>query len=554
MTEPIIFLDMRRREELERARIEERIFLLESKREEGNGKLPWQRQAELDDLYAQRKLTVVDPLFLAVQRVINVGDHRDGKLPSQQASPPRERLDPLEMLFAAIYGILERENATNPATGQAFHNALALARAEYEGRTALFRNVFDFLVEEGNLRNDSENDEGDSRVGRFVSAEQWATVLRILSNQGVSAGDIHLGLKTRQALASQSAGDENTPPSSLDIDLPDLEEQSNVEIIADNLHAMQAVYFASMLEELKLFQVVDKLVELFQYGMLPVSKGRAGDILYRYMKKSVTRFSEVERRNIYARTLGSTSGGESGGNPNRDFQMLWLRFVSSVSSFTRQMQVDSLLRATIPVRVSQEQVRKTGRDLAANLSLYGYGMAYFAATELQGQITEIITLLSDSEIKGAYGARDMWGVVDQVAALELGGARDSIRYRTMATSGAIIVRWLANHARQLASANIVNVLDVNEIANPIPRPPGTKPTTDPFDSDLATACERWLAVTGTPETQVESYADAYESPTITSQPIQIPSVARDMLASVGVSAGLGANGYTNGRGNGYGRR
>ena len=121
--------------------------------------------------------------------------------------------------------------------------------------------------------------------------------------------------------------------------------------------------------------------------------------------------------------------------PNREFNDLLLRFVSSVSSFVRQNNVDDLLRTRIAGAISQQQVRKSARDLANNLSLHGYGMAYFMATELQKQVKDVIKLLSDPDIRQSYGARDMWQVIDQVAALELGGARNSLRYRTMAASG-----------------------------------------------------------------------------------------------------------------------
>jgi hypothetical protein len=58
----------------------------------------------------------------------------------------------------------------------------------------------------------------------------------------------------------------------------------------------------------------------------------------------------------------------------------------------------------------------------------------------------------------------------------------------------------------------------------------------PTDGDLVDACEQWLAVTGTADMQVEQYSQATEGPAITSRPIQIPSMARDLLASVGVSS------------------
>jgi predicted flap endonuclease-1-like 5' DNA nuclease len=577
MAEPIVFRDFIERDGEERRKLQDRRFILEQRKEEQNDKLEQayqdeldaileqlgsldlndedriglrERQDELEDNKAKKNLTdgqkaeldeitaligkrVVDPLFLAVQTLFErnnqrVRGHRDGRLPSQWRADPPHDLRSEEEAFAAVFGILVRDNTTNYAKSD-FARSVALARGEYDANQDLFRNVLYILADEG-------DDGPRGRTERVIYASQLAAVTRQLVDQNVSANDIHLSLKVRRALSNKEADDE-AMPSGIDIDLPDLEQQTNVEILADNLHAMQAIYFSAMLEELKLFQVVDKLIELFQSGMLPLAKGRAGDMLYRYMKKNVTRLSEYERRNLYARTLGHP-GGEAAGNPNRDFQTLWLRFVSAVSSFARQMSLDNLLRSRIPARVHQEQVRKSARDLAANLSLYGYGMAYSAATELQTQIKEVIAMLSDEEVLRCYGARDMWGVVDQVAVLELGGARDSVRYRTMASSGAVIIRWLANHSRELAAVNSSEILDVNEINRPVVRSKGSSAMTEPLDSDVVNACERWLAVTGTPDAQIQSYSEPSESPATTSRPISIPSAARDALEA----AGIGANG------------
>jgi hypothetical protein len=303
--------------------------------------------------------------------------------------------------------------------------------------------------------------------------------------------------------------------------------------VADNLRAMQALYFAAMLEEMKVFQVVDKLVELFQYGMLPLGKGTAGDMLYGYWKKSVNRLTEIERRNLYARAFG-LPGGEAGGTPNREFDELFLRFVSGVSSFVRQFTVDELLRAKVALTVNTQQVQKAARDLAANLSLHGYGVAYFAATELQSQIKDAISVLGNQEIKGAYGARDMFQVIDQVATLELGGARNSIRCRTMANAGAVIIGWLAARANLLASPGRVRILDLDVIRDENPRPLGVKATVDPTDRDLVDACEQWLAVTGTSGDRVQEYSQPSEAPMVTSSPIRIPEVARELLETVGI--------------------
>jgi hypothetical protein len=233
--------------------------------------------------------------------------------------------------------------------------------------------------------------------------------------------------------------------------------------------------------------------------------------------------------------------------PNREFNDLWIRFISAVSSYIRQNQLDNLLRANIPGAVTQQQVRKSGRDLAQNLSLHGYGMTYFAATDLQKQIKDVITLLSDQAIRSAYGARDMWQVIDQVTALELGGTANTVRYRTMATAGAIVMAWLAKRAKRLSDSSFDAILDINVIRYPVPPASGQKPTSDPTDADLVNACEQWLAVTGTEEAQVEQFAQPKLAPSMTSKPIQVPQVARDVLESAGVSLGLSAGrGYTNG--------
>jgi hypothetical protein len=466
----------------------------------------------------------------ALAAAAGAGAGGGGAAATAAPAPPRTNvgLFVAEQQLAAVYGLMENDSLTDP-TVERFVPGVSTALGEYTASQPLFDNVLRIMVSLG-----QGLDAGGNPVNQ-VNAEQWTSVCRTLRGQGVLGTDPLLALKVQTALAGEVGGGDNTPPSSIDIDLPDLEAQSDIEIQADNLRAMQAIYFAAQLEDLKVFQVVDKLVELFQNGMLPLGKGNAGNTLYDYWKQAVKRMTETERRNLYFRTFGFAGGDPSAGAPNREFNDLWLRFVSAVSSFARQVTVENLLRTNIPIPVSQQQVKKAARDLGANLSLHGYGIGYFAATELQTQVREIIGLLSDPDIKNAYGARDMWQVIDQVASLELGGAKNSIRYRTMATGGAIIIRWLAEHAQALVSTDQIIVLDINQLRNlATMRPRGVKATVSPTDRDLVDACDQWLAVTGTADKNVEDYAQPAEAPNLTSRPIYVPQVARDLLDSVGI--------------------
>jgi hypothetical protein len=564
MADPIRFLDIAQGEEEQKQRITRRLAELQAVLKDANLEIPeldvvavvagrfgdanaedgeTPLQAEYSGLLSRLLLSEEnDEPLDRVYRDVNfdVTDtavvHRGGVFESQRGQTKGlADLTVEELEIAARYGILAREGAVpnyaledpSPPVDQRFAAAMAKARAEYRSRQPLYDEILAVLVDSGDKR---------GKVGRRltddVSAKDWATIAKKLGDDGVEAGDLYLPVKAQAVLGGITGGGDGAAPSSIDIDLPSLEDESTVEIVKDNLKAMQAIYFSSMLEELRLYQVADKLVELFNAGVLPFGKGKGGDLIFDYWRKSNERFTEIERLNLYARCFGFP-GGEPMQSPNREFDDLWLRFVSAVSWYSRQTTVDSLLRAAIPAPVSQEGLRKSGRDLAANLSLYGYGVAYFAATALQEQIKDIIEILQTDDVKGAYGARDMWQVVDQIATLELGGARNTVRYRTMAQTGGTIIRWLGDHANELSAFG--NIIDDTEVRRNIK---SLRPMTEPTDRDLVDACEQWLAVTGTPGQQVEQYSQPVEAPNSTSRPIQIPQYARDVLDSFGVPAGV----------------
>lgn len=230
-------------------------------------------------------------------------------------------------------------------------------------------------------------------------------------------------------------------------------DQHEEGIVAENLRAMGPMIMAAMFEELKVFQVVDKLVELFQAGLLPI-QGSAGDKLLMYWREGANRLSEAERRDLYALALG-IPGGEPAGIGNRDFDALWLRFVSAVSAIPRR----------------QPPLRKAARDLVGSLSQHRFGPA---ARRLRADVDAVDRLLREPDIQRAFGARDMWQLIDRVATDQLGGARNSARHRRLAKDGATIVAWLAANLPRIEGAK------------------GLLP-----DEQLVKACQRWLVDRGT---------------------------------------------------------
>lgn len=268
----------------------------------------------------------------------------------------------------------------------------------------------------------------------------------------------------------------------------DTRPDTDAAIQPENINAVATIYVAYQLEELRIFRVVDRLVELFGQGQLPIRRGRAGDLLRRYSIRSAERITDAERRELYARVFGAP-GGAPEAEPNRDFDALWLRFVSSVSDFARQLATDPMPANVRPAAITQEPVRKAGRDLAANLSLHGHGLAHAMAAKLQQTLVDFRDVLQNTELRNAFGARDMWSVIDRVNADQLGGARNTHRHRTQGQAGAVIIRWLAENLRRLVDAD-APVLSAEVILDR--RSGGGNPTRNPNDHDLVDACEQWL--------------------------------------------------------------
>lgn len=372
---------------------------------------------------------------------------------------PDTALGPDDVIFT--------ENGVTVRIARRFVEATVKAVQEFNAAAALFKKIYQILREEG--------DQGDEFV---VFARQIAEVGRRLGEERASANDPQLRRRVLNTLSAALNAAVGGRASAIDVDLPDLEEGTESDIIADNVRATAAIMFSASLEDLKYFTVADKVAEMFVSGMLPISRGTGGELLYRYVRTVQDRLTEVERRSMYARTLGVAQGSVEEPLANREFSDLWIRFLSAVSYFQRDIE------STNRKKVLSETVFKAGRDLAVNLSLHGYGMAHFAAVELQATIRDISAIFSTPDVLAAFGARDRWQLVERVSAMSLGGSVNSVRQRTMAQSGSRIILWLADNAATLVS------------------PSGELPI-----KQIAPEVERYLAVTGTPDQTIERFSE-----------------------------------------------
>jgi len=188
------------------------------------------------------------------------------------------------------------------------------------------------------------------------------------------------------------------------------------------LEAAAALYSGATLAQLDPFALVDRLVELWMRGGVPTgATSSASRRLDTYWLHRAERLSEEERRAIYARVFGG------------DFDERWVALVASLA----QSDSDAGDRAA--------DVRAVLNDAVEESIL-------LAAPLLIAHLRDALEVLDDPEILNAYGARDIWQLVDTLARMELGRDFDVVRARTMAAAGTLIVGWLAQEIDAVPAA------------------------------------------------------------------------------------------------------
>jgi hypothetical protein len=501
-------------------------------------------------LYLLRKNFSFDPDRSAALRARDFPNGFNHVPPPPGTPHPTDNLQAEKVLFASVYGILLSRNLGDPSLGRSatgtpgpndvfvpddqadglkpavliverFVEAVTDAVKRFNANASLFREVFRVLLDEG--RKDPNDPDSPTTVHTRLLAEVAGRLIedRIPFNHPQIRRFVLTALT--QALSSRVDG----TASDVDIRDIDLEAGTADDIVAANVIAVAGLYRAAMLEEMKLFAVADKVAEHFTIGMIPISRGPAGDRLFTWIREAPNRFSEVERRSIYGRVLGLAQGNAQNLLPNREFSDLWIRFLSIFRVFFRETGV------TVPTSATGEQALKAGRDLAVNLSLHGFGVAHFAAVETQQILEQVLDMLQQAEVLSAYGTADYLQLVDRVSGMYLGGSVNTVRYRTMAQSGFSIMRFLAEHAPQLSSSSAVSPKLFE-------------------DRVLVDNVERWLAVTGTPDASVQQYTDPVDLKTQPTIPAFAPmgggmngggdraAVVRNALEQAGLGGALPA--------------
>jgi hypothetical protein len=357
-----------------------------------------------------------------------------------------------DALFAAIVGMLILDGYTDPTSGS-FEGGFWSVFEESSRSTS-------FIDKNGkpiDVKNKLVYEDVASRLKDFsghhgvVFYQELAAVCRtLLANTDTLP--INSGPFFSQIRVADDDYMANGPEGADSFDLPALTGDgaaSPDDIRADNIRAVAVIFAGYQLEQLRLFEVVDRIAETWWNGQLPVGTDAGTKALDTYYWSSEFRLSDAARHMQYSRVLG-TPGGEVSTEvqPNTQLMDLWLRFIASLAEYDRQQRVSDIVsgQRTSALSLTAEAVRQSGRNLAANASLYGWGGTQFAARRLAKQVATSFDILNNKDIQSAYGVDGPYKVIERVATDHWGAAPNIVKYRALAEAGRNILNLIAKYS------------------------------------------------------------------------------------------------------------
>lgn len=299
----------------------------------------------------------------------------------------------------------------------------------------------------------------NARVDDLLTAVDESEAEKAAPPDGGLAGLVGLG-----ADASSGLGEVRVAPSVKPYD----------EVITpERIRAVADLYYIYQHEMLGVFRVTLKLQELFKAGVVRLSFGDGAGRLYRYDRRQVLRYTQLDRMQAYLRAFGYTNvPPASGAMPNRQFHGLFSQFVGQVARFFRDKRISEVVRerANDPSFGSIAIVRRAGLDLRYNLKNFSYGHLNVLRLETLQLLEEAFKILEADDIRSLFGADNAWDVIEDVLRRYFGEQVNVSPRNRMAIAGRDIIRWLAQRF-------ILNT------------------TRAPFESNLqsiAEPCEEWL--------------------------------------------------------------
>ena len=210
------------------------------------------------------------------------------------------------------------------------------------------------------------------------------------------------------------------------------------------LRAIASLYLAADLEAAGVVPAVEILAGLDRGGGgIAIDLGGAAALVAAFWKDRADRATADERTQAFARLFGS------------DFEDLMLDLCESL------YKLDELAtNASYGGIAQQTRVRSAAVRLLETLVDGGGGITVFLAQEIMASLKQALAILGHPDLRGALGARDVWGSIAGIDRLTRTRRPDPRLYVRRGRAGMTVLAWLADAApHTLTSAQLLVALD-----------------------------------------------------------------------------------------------
>jgi hypothetical protein len=209
------------------------------------------------------------------------------------------------------------------------------------------------------------------------------------------------------------------------------------------LRAIASLYLASDLEAAGVLSSVETLAGVSKGGAaMPVNidLGGAGPMIADFWHHRNDRPTADERGQAFGRLFGD-------GFENR-----------MVDVCEALYKLDELAtNANYGGIAQQARLRQAAGQLAGGLVSGSGGITAFLAQEIMGSLKQALTILGHADLKGAFGARDVWGTVAGIDRMTRQIRPDPRPYVRRGRAGMTVLAWLADAAPHLEDASALLV-------------------------------------------------------------------------------------------------
>ena len=221
-------------------------------------------------------------------------------------------------------------------------------------------------------------------------------------------------------------------------------------VVPSQLHAAAELYYIYQHERMKIFQVVNVLLQLFRLGKMRIQRGPGARGLYLLEKWKPLRYKLRDREIAYRRAFNyGTVTAPAGAVVNRNFHRQLVGFMVALAQYFRDLLIGEVIRGGPLIEQrpfgSIGTIQRIGIDLRYALDRSTYGNIFALAMETGHYLKTVLQLLDAPDIKKAFDANTKWDVVEIVSNRYLGGIAEPSQRAKMAESGRRILQFVADN-------------------------------------------------------------------------------------------------------------